>query len=298
MAKEFELWTFKYEPTSLQNLIVNPDIRSKLEKSIIDIPSMFLYGPPGIGKGTFSHIFLKQTNLPNMWVNASDRTGIDFIRDHVRPFAQAAAIVVPKIVVMNEADALSSSAQKMLRQLMEDVQKICRFIFLANYEQYFIPELKSRCQILPFVKPPIKEMVVFASKILKAEDVKFDSKTLITLVQKCYPDIRKMIMSLQENSLDGELANTMTYQSEDVYNDIQDAMLEKNINKVETLLHENHILYEQLYEYLYDNSQRFTSQGGAILKIAEGLRDNRNALNQEINFMHMFMTMIWEKVIE
>jgi len=293
-----EIWTFKYEPKSLPRLIVNPDIRFKLEKAITEIPNMFLYGPPGIGKGTFAHIFLKQTGLPDMWVNASDHTGIDFIRDHVRPFAQAAAITVPKIVIMNEADALSSNAQKMLRQLMEDVHKICRFIFLANYEQYFIPELKSRCQVLLFEKPPVKDMVVFASNILKAEGVKFDSKTLITLVQKCYPDIRKMIWSLQENSLDGELVNTMTYQSEDVYKDIQDTMLEKDMDKVRTLLRENWILYEQLYEYLFENFKRFSSPGGAILKIAEGLKFNKAALNQEINFMNMFVTMIWEKVIE
>ena len=138
-----EIWTFKYEPTSFENLIVNPDIRPKLKKALTEIPNMFLYGPPGIGKGTFAHIMLKETGLPSMWVNASDHTGIDNIREHVRPFATAAAITIPKIVVMNEADALSdgkSGAQKMLRQLMEDVHKICRFIFLANYEQYFLPE--------------------------------------------------------------------------------------------------------------------------------------------------------------
>ncbi len=296
-----EIWTFKYEPTSFKNLIVNPDIRPKLKKALTEIPNMFLYGPPGIGKGTFAHIMLKETGLPSMWVNASDHTGIDHIREHVRPFATAASLTVPKIVILNEADALSdgkSGAQKMLRQLMEDVHKICRFIFLANYEQYFLPELKSRCQIIFFEKPPIKDMVVFASKILQSEGVKSDPKTLIKLVQKCHPDIRKMIWSLQENSVDGELVNTMTYSSEDVYKKILDMMLTKDLDNVRKLLKENWVLYEQLYEYLFEHYDRFASPGGAILKIADHLKWNKSVLNQEIHFIDMMVEMMWENIIE
>ncbi len=296
-----EIWTFKYEPTSFKDLIVNPDIRPKLKKALIEIPNMFLYGPPGIGKGTFAHIMLKETGLPSMWVNASDTTGIDNIRDRVRPFATAAALTIPKIVIMNEADALSagtSGAQKMLRQLMEDVHKICRFIFLANYEQYFLPELKSRCQVILFEKPPFKEMLMFAGRILIKEKVKFDPKLLKALVEKCQPDIRKMIWSLQENSVDGELVNTMTYSSEEVYKDIHEAMLSKDLNLVRKLLRENWVLYEQLYEYLFDNADKFPSMGGAILKLGDHFRWNKQVLNQEINFVHMIVEMIQEKVIE
>jgi DNA polymerase III delta prime subunit len=186
----------------------------------------------------------------------------------------------------------------MLRQLMEDVKKICRFSFLANYEQYFLPELKSRCQVILFEKPPIKDMVLFASKILKAENIKFESKVLIELVQKCQPDIRKMIWSLQENSVDGELVNTMTYSSEDVYREIHEAMLSKDLNLIRKLLRENWVLYEQLYEYLFDNADKFPSMGGAILKLGDHFRWNRQVLNQEINFIHMVIEMIQEKVIE
>ena len=105
-----------------------------------------LYGKPGIGKGTFTHILLEQTKLPKLWINASDETGIDTIRDKVRGFATAMASHGDmKIVVLNEGDSLSTvqkGAQKMLRQLIEDVQKITRFILLCNYDRYIIEELR------------------------------------------------------------------------------------------------------------------------------------------------------------
>lgn len=300
MSKK-DIWTFKHEPTTIQDMVLNPDIRPKLEKAFTEFPNMFLYGPPGIGKGTFTHIFLKTTDLDYMWVNGSENTGIDFIRTHIRPFATAMGQTVPKICVVNEADALSgfgniSGAQKMLRQLMEDVHKITRFIFLANYEQYFIPELKSRCQVILFNKPPMAEIGKFAAKILKAEEIKYDVKKLVEIIKKCYPDIRKTVWALQENSFDGELLGDNVYSSENVFKEILDAMLAKDIDKIRQSLRDNWILYPQLYNYLFENSNRFSSQGGAILKIGDHCK-NIMVMNEEINFMHMIMEMIRDKVI-
>jgi replication factor C subunit 2/4 len=299
MAKS-DIWTFKYEPTKIEDMILNPDIRPKLQKTLTEFPNLFLYGPPGIGKGTFAHIFLEQTQLDYMWVNGSEHTGIDFIRTHIRPFATAMGQTNPKICVVNEADALSGSgnisgAQKMLRQLIEDVHKITRFIFLANYEQYFIPELKSRCQVILFSKPPMVEIGKFASYILKREGIKYNPKKLAQIIKKCYPDIRKTIWALQENSIDGELKSIEVYSSESVFKEIVNAMLAKDVGKTRQMLRDNWILYPQLYDYLYDNSNLFPSQGGAILKIGDHCKNA--VLNEEINFMHMFMEMMRDGVI-
>lgn len=160
-----KIWTFMYEPKTFAEMILNEEIKPKLQKAITELPNMLLYGTPGIGKGTFVHILLKESGCEHMWMNGSDNTGIDFIRDKVKPFAEAGRGFSdkPKILVLNEADSLSSGqqgAQKMLRQLMEDTHKITRFIFLANYEQYFIPELKSRCQVIMVDNPPKRYSIV------------------------------------------------------------------------------------------------------------------------------------------
>lgn len=280
-------------------MVLDSTIKSKLKKAITEVPNLLLYGSPGIGKGTFTKILLKETGLDYMWINASDLTGIDAIREKVRPFCYAGSSQI-KIVIMNEADSLTSGpqgAQKMLRQLIEDVQDIARFIFLANYVQNIIPEIKSRCQTIALDNPPIKDVGLFVSRILKAEKIKYDSKVLVSIIKKCYPDIRKTIWTIQENSIKGELIDAQVYSSEKLFQDIFTKMREKDIDGIRELLRKNFINYTQLYEFLYENAGEFESPGQAIIQIADHLRWDSNVANKEINFMHMVMTMLWKNIV-
>jgi DNA polymerase III delta prime subunit len=302
MKEPDRILTFIYEPKTFDEMILNEEIKPKLRKAITELPNILLYGTPGVGKGTFVHILLRETGCEHMWMNASDNTGIDFIRDRVKPFAEGGRGFSdkPKILVLNEADSLSSGqqgAQKMLRQLMEDVHKITRFIFLANYEQNIIPELKSRCQVIKIDNPPKKEIGLFCSRILKNEGVEYDPKTLIKIVQRCYPDIRKTVCALQENILDKRLTDSRIYSSEEVFRSILSAIKEKDPEKVRALLKSNYIFYTQLYEFLFENAGEFSSPGGAILSIGEHLYRDSIIANKEINFMRMVIEMILENAV-
>ena len=86
------LWNYKYSPKSIQDIVLNDTIRPKLEKALIEIPNMLLYGPPGIGKGCFANILTRKDNIDYMWVNASDENGIDIFRNKIRPFATVGAL--------------------------------------------------------------------------------------------------------------------------------------------------------------------------------------------------------------
>ena len=300
MLLKEQIWTFKYEPTELDNMILHPDIRPKLEKALIDKPNMLLYGSAGVGKGTFTKIFLEKTGLDYMWINASDKTGIEYVRNDVKIFAHAASKDL-KVVVFNEADALSSGqsgAQKILRQLIEDTHNMCRYFFLANYDQYIIPEIKSRCEVIPIDRPPEVEIAKFALKILKAEKVEYHPADVMKIVRKCYPDIRKVIWSLQENSINGKLIDTNTYSNEDVFKDVLKYMLAKDIELVRKTLKNNYINYNQLYDYLYENAGEFGAPGPAVIKITDALRWDPTVANKEINFMGMFFEMWGNNTIE
>ena len=294
------MWSFKHEPLTFDGIILSKDIKPKLKKIIKELPNILLYGTPGIGKGTYTKILLKESGCDYLWINASDETGIDTIRDKVRSFATSMGITPLKIVVLNEADSLSSGqqgAQKILRQLMEDVHKITRFIFLANYEQYIIPEIKSRCQVIKIDNPPAKEIFHFCTRVLNQERVKYDNKTVLSIVKKCYPDIRKTIQALQENSMDGKLVGDAIHASESVWNDILDNIIRKDIDMVRKLLRSNYIDYPALYEFFYTNAGMFKEPGGAILTIGDHLVNDTNIAIKEINFMHMVVQMIWNKVV-
>jgi len=97
-----EIWTFKYEPNKFEDIILNDDIRLKLKKTVKEIPNLMLIGPPGVGKGTFTNYFLKETKLDFIKINCSDETGIDNLRTKVKSFAQTLGTTSLKIVVMNE----------------------------------------------------------------------------------------------------------------------------------------------------------------------------------------------------
>ncbi len=294
------LWVYKYQPQTFNEIILNNDIKGKLDKAMNELPNMLLYGTPGLGKGCFANLMILKENIDYMWINASDENGIDVFRNKIRPFATAMCMKELKIVVLNEADSLTSGpqgAQKLLRQLMEDTYKLCRFILICNYEGYIIPEIKSRCQIIQFDNPPKKEIGKLLLRILKTEGVKYESKDVLEIIKKTYPDIRRCINVLQENVIDGKLTGSRVYASEALFEKIFALILKGDIESVREELKSNYIPYPQLYEYLYENAGEFKQPGAAILLIGKYLFQDMSIANKEINFMTMIVNMIYEKVV-
>lgn len=294
------MFPFKYQPKKFEDVILNDDIKPKLEKVLHDVPNLLLYGKSGTGKGTFTNVLIDHTGYHYLWCNASEHTGIDFIREKVKPFATAMAMTDKKIVVLNEADSLTSGpqgSQKMLRQLMEDVEKTCRFILLCNYEGNIIPEIKSRCQVIEMNSPPKKQIGLLCLKILKKEKIEGDSKHVIDIVKKCYPDIRKTLMVLEENIIKGKLEGSNISASESIWQEILDSILRSDIEKTREIIKSNYIEYPSLYEHLYNNAGKFKEPGAAIMKVAEHLYRHSTVDIPEINFIHMVVDMIYEKIV-
>lgn len=296
-----EIWTFKYEPKKLDDMILNEDIKPKLEKAIEELPNLMLYGRAGVGKGTFANILLNETGYDKMWLNASDETGIDIVREKISPFATSMPLTKMQIVVLNESDSLTSTskqnAQKMLKQLMEDVHKITRFIFLTNNINEMIEELKSRCEVIHICSPPSKEIGKFALKILRSEKIKFEGKDVMDIVKKCYPDIRKTIWALQENSINGKLTGSMISATEALNKKILQLVIDKEVDDVRKEIRANYVDYPDLYYYFYENAGKFKQPGAAILLIGKYLFQHHTIAVPEINFMAMVMDFIYGKVI-
>jgi DNA polymerase III delta prime subunit len=297
-----EIWSFKYEPGNLSQMILAPDVRVKLEKAITDLPNIMLFGNPGTGKGTFKNIFLKQTGCDFLPVNASDETGIDHIRGTVRTFAHGGSSSI-KYVILNESEALSSGksgAQKMLKELMEVVQKKTRFFYMTNEVHNMNSALRSRCMEICLDYPPKKDLGLHLAKILKNEGVKFTPKILTDIIKKCYPDIRKCIWSIQENTINGKLTGSNIYAAEALYKEILLMVKTKDLDQVRTLLKSNYVNYKHLYEYLFEqamSTEAFKMPGDEIIQIGDHLRYNETTCNAEINFMHMVFYMLWKEII-
>lgn len=296
----FDLWEYKHAPKKIEDMALDPTVRKKLQRALDELPNLMLYGAPGTGKGTFAKILIDHTGYDSMWINASDETGIDTIREKVKTFSTALGMTEMKIVVLNEADSLSlgaQGAQKMLKQLMEDVQEICRFIYLTNDLSLMTDAIQSRCQVIDMSQPALKEIGIYASKVLKKEGIKYDNKLLISVIKQCYPDIRKTISTLQDNTFKGELKSDSITINENLFNSIMKNILTKDLDSLRVNLRSNHIDYVRLYEFLFENAGAFKSPGGAILSIGDHLRWHKEHANKEINFIHMVMQMMWEKIV-
>jgi len=294
------LWVYKYQPESFNDIILNSEISGKLGKAMNELPNLLLYGTPGVGKGCFANLIKAKDNIDYMWINASDESGIDVFRNKIRPFATAMCMKDMKVVVLNECDSLTSGpqgAQKLLRQLMEDTYKICRFILICNYENYIIPEIKSRCQVIKVDNPPKKDIGRLLLKILKTEDVKYETKDVLEIIKKCYPDIRKTINVLQENVVEGKLTGSRVYASEVLFEKILKLIIKGDIESVREELKSNYIPYPEMYEYMYENAGEFKQPGAAILSIGEHLYRDSTIPIKEINFIRMIVEMIYNKVI-
>jgi replication factor C small subunit len=299
--KLFDLWEYKHSPKKIEDMALDPTVRIKLQRALKELPNMMLYGAPGTGKGTFANILINETGFDHMWINASDETGIDTIRDKVKTFSTALGMTEMKIVVLNESDSLSmgaQGAQKMLKQLIEDVQKICRFVFLTNDLSQMTDAIISRCKVMvDMSQPSLKEIGVYASKVLKKEGVKYDNKILISIIKQCYPDIRRTISTLQDNTIDGELKSDDILSNQNLFKTILQMIVKQDLDGLRNALRSNYIHYVNLYEFLYENVGAFRSPGGAILSIGDHLRWHKEHANKEINFMHMVMQMMWEKIV-
>ena len=207
---EFDkIWVEKYRPVKLDDLILDDKSLKIVSQFKDEIPNLLFVGSPGTGKTTLARIIVNDILGCNyLYINASDESGIDTIRHNITNFAQTKSFDGGvKVVVLDEADGLTSQAQAALRNTMETYAKYCRFILTANYKHKIIPALQSRCQSLD-LKPVVDQAAKRCFNILKLENVKVSEeqkKKFVILVKKHFPDLRKTINEIQKSIVDGEL---------------------------------------------------------------------------------------------
>lgn len=204
---EHFIWAEKYRPSDLSNYLGDQAFRSTIESYLSQgqIPHILLHSyKPGTGKTTLAKILAKSIECDYLYINASDESRIDDIRDKVKSFASTLGFHSLKILVLDECDRMNVHAQMALRNVMETFSDQTRFILTCNYVDKIIEPIVSRCQTF-HVQPPSKaEVAKHVAGILDKEGISYEVSDFKVLM-KYYPDIRRIIQSAQQHSTDGTL---------------------------------------------------------------------------------------------
>ena len=303
-ADKHVLWVEKYRPAILDEYIFHDASHKKSFQQMVQdrtIPHLLLSGVQGSGKTTIAQILITELNVDPtdvLLINASDENSVDVMRDKIKNFITTFAMGDFKVIQLEEADYLSLNAQAVLRKYMEDPNCPARFILTCNYENKIMPAIKSRSQQFRFKAADRDEVTEFAAKILLSEKVKFNIELLDKYVAVGYPDIRKIINLLQQNSIDGVLqplvsqaeAGDYKFKLLDMIN-IDDWDGARKLACANVASEEWDDLYRFLYENL-DKSKKFNKKENweaGIVIITDHLYKNAIMADLEINAAAMFI---------
>ena len=294
------LWVEKYRPSKLEDYVwMNDNQKQQVESWIKagEIPHLLLSGGPGCGKTTLARLILKELNVDESdikYVNASNETGIDYLRNLVN-FCETMPNGKFRYVLLDEADRLSQNAQDLLKNTIEEYSAICRWIFTTNRPNKILAPIASRAAQGFHIEALDKEQFVTRlAQILLAEGIDLTEENLEILdeyVTVTYPDLRRCLNLLEQNCRDGELrrpASSSKGSSADYL--IQSVALFKNgkIHEARKLICANASDgdYEDIYKLLYQNldwwGKSEDAQHKAIVIIANRLKDHSLVADPEI----------------
>jgi len=205
---ESSMWVEKYRPMKLSSIINQKEIMGSLKsllKNISEMPHLMFSGSAGVGKTTTA-LCLAREILGESWreytleLNASDERGINMVRDRVKKFARFSGLdtnIPFKLVILDEADEMTSDAQTALRRIIEDTSGHCRFIMIANNISKIIEPLQSRCAVFKFTRISEEEIIGYLEEICKKEKIKYTKEGLRSLYSYSEGDMRHAINMLQ-----------------------------------------------------------------------------------------------------
>ncbi|KAL6052979.1 Subunit of heteropentameric Replication factor C (RF-C), variant 2 [Balamuthia mandrillaris] len=200
-------WVEKYRPSKIEDIVGNEEAVSRLK--IIseegNMPNLIIAGPPGTGKTT-SILALARSLLGDSYkeavleLNASDDRGIDVVRNKIKSFAQQKIRLPPgrhKVVILDEADSMTSAAQQAMRRTMEIYSNTTRFALACNISSKIIEPIQSRCAILRFSRLTDKQILKRILEVMEAETVPYNEDGLEALIFTAEGDMRQALNNLQ-----------------------------------------------------------------------------------------------------
>ena len=296
------IWVEKYRPQTIDECILPENIK-KTFKDFLDkgeIPNMLLSGPPGVGKTTVAKALCNQLGVDYYVINGSDEGRfLDTVRNNAKNFASTVSLSSDskhKVIIIDEADNTTSDVHLLLRASIEEFANNCRFIFTCNYKNKIIEPLHSRCAVVEFgIQGKLKQEIAakFFGRlvtILNQEKIEADKKVLAELINKHFPDWRRILNECQRYAVGGKIDSGILATFSDVsVNDLVKNLKEKNFPEVRkwvvsNLDNDSSVLLRRVYDAL-NNTLVPNTIPAAVLIIAKYQYQIAFVADQEINIL-------------
>lgn len=290
------LWTESYRPKTLDGYVFKDQRqKEKIQQWIEErhFPHLLLSGPAGTGKTTLAKILISSVGIDPfdvLEINASRENKVEIFRDKISNFCMMSPVGDMKVILLDEADHVTPAAQALLRNLMETYADTVRFILTCNYPNKITAPIQSRCQGFHIDKSDMNEFTARCAEVLLNEGVEFDLEVLDGYVRVAYPDLRKALNNLQENSIRGQLKPITAGSggTDDYKIKMIELFKERRIKDARRLIcgQIQPEEYDELYRFFYDNLDLWgdeNQQDQALLIIRNALVNHSLVADPEIN---------------
>ena len=294
------LWVEKYRPLCIQDCILPAEMKRTFQQFVDDknVPNLLLSGGPGVGKTTVAKAMLNEIGSTYMLINGSEESGIDVLRNKIKNFASTVSFDTNrKFVILDESDYLNpQSTQPALRGFIEEFHRNCGFILTCNFKNRIIEPLHSRCSTIEF-RIPNEEKPRLAAEfykriihILQQENVDYERKPVAAIIEKFFPDWRRVLNELQRYSASGKIdSGILVNISDESMKELISFLKEKEFGKlrkwvVNNLDNDPSRIYRKIYDILYTSVTPNTVPN-LVLIIADYQYKSAFVADHEINML-------------
>ena len=300
MREDF-LWVEKYRPNKISDTILAPELKT-LFQTFVDkenVPNLLLTGTQGVGKTTVARAMLEELGADYIVINGSDEGRlIDTLRTKIKNFASSVSLAGGrKYVILDEADYCNAeTVQPALRNFMEEYSKNCGFIMTCNFVNKIIQPLHSRCSVVEFKisnadKPKMaSDFFSRVKTILKTENVSFEDKVVAEVINKHFPDNRRILNELQRYSVTGHIdSGILSNLSETNINQLMQLLKDKEFTAIRKWVGQNiDGDVAPMFRKIYDSISQYakpTSIPQVVVTLADYQYKSAFVADQEVNFM-------------